>query len=61
VDETLALVHTDWARNRLTASGPAEQVTRFQAAAYGARLYSPMAGHGPDARAPARELCEQPP
>jgi hypothetical protein len=70
--EPLAPVHTDWLCNRLTVSGPAGEVARFRTAARGtggipwhldldheeARLYSPMAGQGPEARALARELRE---
>lgn len=68
----LAPVHTDWLRNLLTVSGPAEEVARFRAAARGTnavpwhldleheerRLLAPMAGLGPAARALARELGE---
>jgi hypothetical protein len=71
-DPPLALLQTDWLRNRLTVSGPSEAVARFRAAARGtsaipwhldldheeARLLAPMAGQGPDARALARELRE---
>jgi hypothetical protein len=70
--EPLAPVHTDWLCNRLTVSGPAGEVARFRAAARGtggipwhldldheeARLYAPMAGQGPEARALACELRE---
>ena len=71
-DAPLALVHTDWLRNRLTVSGPAGEVVRFRAAARGTnaapwhldldheenRLLAPMAMLGPEARALARELGE---
>ena len=71
-DTPLALAHTDWLRHRLTVSGPAGEVARFQAAARGtagipwqldldheeARLLAPMAMLGPEARALARELRE---
>ena len=70
--EPLAPAHTDWLCNRLTVSGPAGEVARFRTAARGtggipwhldldheeARLYAPMAGQGPEARALARELRE---
>ena len=70
--EPLAPVHTDWLRSLSTVSGPAEEVAQFRAAARGtggipwhldldheeARLYAPMAGQGPEARALARELRE---
>src|SRR5262249_18331547 len=68
----LAPVHTDWLRNRLTASGPPGELARFRAKARGtggvpwhldldheeARLLAPMAGQPADARALARELRE---
>jgi hypothetical protein len=63
---------TDWLRNLLTVSGPAEEVARFRATARGtggipwhldldheeARLLAPMATLGPAARSLVRELRE---
>lgn len=68
----VATAQTDWLRNLLTVSGPAEEVAWFRAAARGtsgipwhldldheeARLLAPMATLGPAARALARELRE---
>ena len=62
----------DWLPNRLSISGPASDMQRFQAAALGtnaapwhldlddeeARLFAPMAAGGADARILARELRE---
>ena len=69
-DAALAPPHTDWLHHRLTVSGPAATVTRFQRAAAGtgaipwhldldheeARLLAPMAAAGIDARVLAGEL-----
>ena len=70
--EPLALPNTDWVRNRLTISGPADAVRAFGAAAHGtggvpwqldldaeaARLLAPMEAAGPAARQLACALRE---